>query len=113
MSKTGGARTVHLDEGVDEWLKTGRGFVVGGGFTRGGTPARNAEDLQRALREHMAAERKHPDHAARHGMETKFQTRDYTLDEDGSKNPFWLWINTSTGRGRHARGVISVVVDHG
>ncbi len=102
-----------LSPEVQTWVRTGRGFTSGEGFTEGGTPARNAEDLARAIAAHIRDEKANPEWVKRHGMESKYETRDYTIEEFGERNPFWLWLNTGTGRGTTPKGAISVVVDHG
>jgi hypothetical protein len=106
-------RKVHLTKEVEVWLTTGVGFVHGAGKTRGGSTVRNAEDLRRALAAHMTAERADQRHNSRHGMETKFETRDYTVDDGGERQHFWLWLNTNVYNPNHAKGVIIVGVDHG
>lgn len=104
------ARKVHLSRGVEEWLKTGRGQVLGAGYTHGGTPARNQEDLARALRTHFQTERDNASHLARFGtIDTKYATRSKTSDGQA----FWLWITTSNGRGSHPKNVVIVDIDHG
>lgn len=104
-----GGRPFHLDRGVIEWLRTGRGFVHGAGYTNRGSPERNRQDLDRAIASHLADESKYRKHSQRFGMDTKFATRDRTADGQA----FWLWLTTSTGRGSYPRGTIVITVDHG
>lgn len=104
-------RTLCLSRDVARWLRTGNGS--GSELTRGGTPAQARQDLDRAVRAHLSAERRHPDHNARFGIETKYETRSKLVHDGWGGQGMWLELHTSVGHGIYPRGVISVSVDFG
>jgi len=103
-------RSICVSSEVDDWVKTGNGR--GFNYTRNGTPAMARADLETAVRKHIALERKHADHLARHGMNSKFETRSMLVDDDYGQG-IWLEIFTSAGRGSYSKGLIVVNIDHG
>ena len=104
-------RTLCLSRAVERWLRTGNGS--GSELTRGGTPAQARADLERAVRAHLSDERRHPDHNARFGIETKYETRSRLVHDGWAGQGMWLELHTSVGRGIFPHGLISVSVDFG